>query len=97
MVAMYVIDVMLKWIFNNWKNEMTNEEKIKIAIEEVAFVISSQITVASKLEDIGMDSLDMVKLEMELEDVFCEGIDLKGLNPSCTVQQVIDCVISQLD
>ncbi len=67
------------------------EEKVKEVIREISGVENIKES-DDLLDDIGLDSLGMVTLLVELEDTFSIKIDESDMNPFdlLTVQDVID-------
>jgi acyl carrier protein len=70
---------------------MTLEEKvIKLVIEQLDVTREECLLEASFIDDLGADSLDLVELIMEMEEVFGLEIEDEELEKIRTIQDVID-------
>jgi len=74
---------------------MTIEQQVKDIIEDVLVVESNEVTnEANLVRDLGMDSLDCLKLETALEEEFDIKIEEDAFENIDTVQGVIDYVVN---
>ena len=70
---------------------MSLEEKvIKLVMEQLDVTKEACVPEASFIDDLGADSLDLVELIMEMEEVFGVEIADEELEKIRTVQDVID-------
>jgi acyl carrier protein len=70
---------------------MTLEEKvIKLVMEQLDVTREECIMEASFIDDLGADSLDLVELIMEMEEVFGLEIADEELEKIRTIQDVVD-------
>lgn len=70
---------------------MTLEEKvIKLVMEQLDVTKEECVPEASFIDDLGADSLDLVELIMEMEEVFGLEIADEELEKIRTIQDVID-------
>jgi len=70
---------------------MTLEEKvIKVVMEQLDVTKEECVPEASFIDDLGADSLDLVELIMEMEEVFGLEIADEELEKIRTIQNVID-------
>lgn len=70
---------------------MTLEEKvIKLVMEQLDVTREECVPEASFIDDLGADSLDLVELIMEMEEVFGQEIADEELEKIRTIQNVID-------
>jgi acyl carrier protein len=70
---------------------MTLEEKvIKLVMEQLDVTREECVLEASFIDDLGADSLDLVELIMEMEEVFGMEIADEELEKIRTIQDVID-------
>jgi acyl carrier protein len=70
---------------------MTLEERvIKLVMEQLDVTREECVPEASFIDDLGADSLDLVELIMEMEEVFGQEIADEELEKIRTIQNVID-------
>jgi acyl carrier protein len=70
---------------------MTLEEKvIKLVMEQLDVTLEECVLEASFIDDLGADSLDLVELIMEMEEVFGLEIADEELEKIRTIQDVIN-------
>lgn len=70
---------------------MTLEEKvIKLVMEQLDVTREECVLEASFIDDLGADSLDLVELIMEMEEVFGLEIEDEELEKIRTIKDVID-------
>lgn len=70
---------------------MTLEEKvIKLVMEQLDVTRDECVLEASFIDDLGADSLDLVELIMEMEEVFGLEIEDEELEKIRTIKDVID-------
>ena len=71
-------------------------EKFKVCAVKVLSVDASQVTMEARFgEDLDADSLDLVELVMELEEVFDVSVDESELEGIETVGQAFELVTSK--
>ncbi|MEN6331947.1 MAG: acyl carrier protein [Smithella sp.] len=70
---------------------MTLEEKvIKLVMEQLDVTLDECVLEASFIDDLGADSLDLVELIMEMEEVFDLEIEDEELEKIRTIKDVVD-------
>jgi acyl carrier protein len=70
---------------------MTLEEKvIKLVMEQLDVTRDECVLEASFIDDLGADSLDLVELIMEMEEVFGLEIEDEELEKIRTIKDVVD-------
>ena len=70
---------------------MTLEEKvIKLVMEQLDVTRDECVLEASFIDDLGADSLDLVELIMEMEEVFDLEIEDEELEKIRTIKDVVD-------
>jgi acyl carrier protein len=70
---------------------MTLEEKvIKLVMEQLDVTLEECVLEASFIDDLGADSLDLVELIMEMEEVFGLEIADEELEKIRTIKDVVD-------
>jgi len=70
---------------------MTLEEKvIKLIVDQLDVTKEQCVLEASFIDDLGADSLDIVELLMEMEEVFGVEIEDEELEKIVTIKDVID-------
>jgi acyl carrier protein len=70
---------------------MTLEEKvIKLVMEQLDVTREECILEASFIDDLGADSLDLVELIMEMEEIFSLEIEDEELEKIRTIKDVVD-------
>lgn len=85
------IKIYLIKIIEQKENEMSNLERVKEVIMENLGVDEDELTEETNLvEDLGIDSLDMVELAMELEDEFDMSIEDEEMEKLATVKDIVE-------
>lgn len=70
---------------------MTLEEKvIKLIVDQLDVTKEQCVLEASFIDDLGADSLDIVELLMEMEEIFGVEIEDEELEKIVTIKDVID-------
>ncbi|MDR3706438.1 MAG: acyl carrier protein [Paludibacteraceae bacterium] len=63
--------------------------KVKEILVEILGVDESQITIESRFSDLGADSLDVIRLVVELEKEYSISIPDKRVEEFCTIKDLI--------
>jgi len=71
---------------------MTTETKVIAILAEIAGKKPQEITCATALKDLHLDSLDEIETIMVLEEAFDIEIDDEEIEHFTDVQSVVDCV-----
>ena len=75
---------------------MSDFEKFKECTVKILSVSPDQVTMEAKFgDDLDADSLDLVELVMELEDVFDVSVDESELENIATVGQAYELIMSK--
>ncbi|MBR4879987.1 MAG: acyl carrier protein [Clostridia bacterium] len=72
-------------------------EKLRAIIEEITGLDADEITVEATLDDLGLDSLDVVEIIMASEDEFDITIEDDALTGVKTLGDVVDIITDLID
>ena len=72
-------------------------EKLRAIIEEITGLDAEEITIEATLDDLGLDSLDVVEIIMASEDEFDITIEDDALTGVKTLGDVVDIITDLVD